>query len=58
MVAAQVSKDQLVQTFKNDEGERTNVFNLSPDGRMLIMSATIKSPQLPKPLRYSISFGR
>ena len=44
MVAAQVSKDQLVQTFKNDEGERTNVFNLSPDGRMLIMSATIKSP--------------
>jgi len=58
MVAAQVSKDQLVQTFKSDEGERTNVFKLSPDGRTLTLSATIKSPQLPKALTYSISFGR
>ena len=58
MVAAQVSKGQLVQTFKNDEGERTNIFKLSPDGNLLTMSATIKSPQLPKPLTYSISFGR
>jgi len=58
MVAAQVSKDQMIQTFKNDEGERTNLFKLSPDGRTLTMSATIKSPQLPKPLTYSISFGR
>jgi hypothetical protein len=58
MVAAQVSKDQLIQTFKNDEGERTNIFKLSPDGKALTMTATVKSPQLPKPLSYSISFGR
>jgi hypothetical protein len=58
MVAAQVSKDQLIQTFKNDEGERTNLFKLSPDGRSLTMSATIRSPQLPKPLTYTVSFGR
>ena len=58
MVAAQVTKDQLVQTFKNDEGERTNVFQLSPDGKTLTMSATIKSPQLSRPLTYAISFGR
>ena len=58
MVAAQVSKDQLIQTFKNDEGERTNVFKLSPDGKSLTMTATVKSPQLPKPLTYSITFGR
>jgi len=58
MVAAQVGKDQLIQTFKNDEGERTNVFKLSPDGRSLTMTATVKSPQLPRPLTYSISFGR
>jgi len=57
MVAAQVSKDQMIQTFKNDEGERTNLFKLSPDGKTLTMSATIKSPQLPKPLTYAISFG-
>lgn len=58
MVAAQVGKDQLIQTFKNDEGERTNVFKLSADGKTLTLSATIKSPQLPKPLTYSISFAR
>ncbi len=58
MVAAQVSKDQMIQTFKNDEGERTNVFRLSPDGKSLTLSATVKSPKLPKPLTYSISFGR
>ena len=58
MVAAQVTKDQLVQTFKNDEGERTNVFKLSPDGRSLTLTATVKSPKLPRPLVYSISFGR
>ena len=58
MVAAQVSKDQLVQTFKNDEGERTNIFKLSPDGKSLTLSATIKSPQLPKSLTYSITFAR
>ena len=58
MVAAQVTMGQLVQTFKNDEGERTNIFRLSPDGKSLTMNATIKSPQLPKPLTYSISFGR
>jgi hypothetical protein len=58
MVAAQVSRDQLVQTFKNDEGERTNVFRLGPDGKSLVMSATIKSPRLPRPLTYSIGFAR
>jgi hypothetical protein len=58
MVAAQVSRDQLIQTFKNDEGERTNIFKLTPDGKSLTLSATIRSPQLPKPLTYSIAFGR
>jgi hypothetical protein len=58
MVAAQVTPGQMVQTFKNDEGERTNIFKLSPDGKALTLSATVKSPQLPKPLTYAISFGR
>jgi hypothetical protein len=34
------------------------VFRLSPDGRTLTMSATIKSPKLPKPLTYTITFSR
>ena len=58
MVAAQLTPGQMIQTFKNDEGERTNIFKLSSDGKSLTMTATVKSPQLPKPLTYSISFGR
>lgn len=58
MVSAQVTKDQLIQTFKNEDGERTNVFRLSPDGKSMVLTATVKSPQLPKPLTYTISFGR
>lgn len=57
-VAAQVTKGQLVQTFKNEDGERTNVFQLSLDGESLKLTATVKSPQLPKPLIYSITFNR
>ena len=57
-VAAQVGKDQLVQTFKNDDGERTNLFRLSPDGKAMTLTATVKSPQLPKPLTYTLTFGR
>ncbi|WP_306590510.1 hypothetical protein [Geothrix sp. 21YS21S-4] len=58
MVSAQVSGDQLIQTFKNNEGERTNVFKLGPDGKSLTLTATIKSAKLPKPLTYAIQFGR
>jgi hypothetical protein len=58
MVSAQVSGDQLVQTFKNDEGERTNIFKLGADGKSLTLTATIKSAKLPKPLTYAIQFGR
>lgn len=58
MVAAQVSPAQLIQTFKNEEGERTNVFRLSADGKTLTLGVTVKSGKLPKPLTYTITFGR
>jgi hypothetical protein len=58
MVAAQVGNGQMIQTFKNEDGERTNVYRMSADGRTLTLNATIKSPKLPKPLTYTITFGR
>ncbi len=59
IVAAQASKDQVVQTFKSEDGgERTNVFKLGADGKSLMLIVIIKSTQLPKPLTYTISFGR
>jgi len=58
LVAAQITKDQLIQSFKNEDSERTVLFKLSPDGKSLVMNVTIRNQQLPKPLIYSISFER
>lgn len=59
MVAAQVAPGVLTQTFKDPEGSlRTNVFRLGADGKTLTLSVNVASPQLPKPLTYTISFGR
>ena len=57
-VAAHLNGNQLIQTFKNEDGERTNVFQMSPDGHTLTLGATVKSPQLPRALTYTITFGR
>lgn len=57
-VAAQLSKNQMLQTFKNEDGERTNVFRMTPDGRYLTLTAVVVSPQLPKHLTYTITFTR
>jgi len=57
-VAAHVAGNQLTQTFRNDEGARTNVFRMSPDGHTLILSVTVTSPKIPKALTYTITFGR
>jgi len=56
-VTAKVEGNRLVQTFKNDEGERTNLWQLGADGK-LTLSATVKSGSLPKPLAYTITFTR
>jgi hypothetical protein len=58
LVAAHPAGSQLTQTFRNDEGARTNVFKLSPDGKTLTLYVTVTSPRIPKPLNYTITFGR
>ena len=57
-VAAHLAPNQLTQTFKNEDGERTNIFRLSPDGKSINLFVTVNSPQLPKALTYTITFGR
>jgi hypothetical protein len=56
-VTAKVEGTRLVQTFKNDEGERTNLWQVGADGK-LVVAVTVKSGSLPKPLTYTITFGR
>jgi hypothetical protein len=48
----------LRQTFRGEEGERTSVYRILPDGRSLSMQVKISSPRLPKPLAYTLVFRR
>jgi hypothetical protein len=57
-VAARWTDDRLVQSFKAPDGERINTFTLGPDGRALEVQVEVKSPQLPEPVRYALTFVR
>jgi hypothetical protein len=48
----------LRQSFRADDGQRVNVYSLSPDGRTLTMHVTVTSPRLPKPISYSLKYAR
>ena len=48
----------LVQTFRSEDGQRQNVFTVSPDGMTLTMVATMTSPRLPAPLVYRLVYTR
>jgi hypothetical protein len=48
----------LVQTFRSEDGDRQNVFTVSPDGARLTMVATMTSPRLPTPLVYRLVYTR
>lgn len=48
----------LVQTFRSEDGQRQNVFTVSPDGTTLTMAATMTSPRLPAPLVYRLVYTR
>ena len=49
---------KLVQTLKAKDGERTNTFAVSPDGRTLTLAVVVRSPRLPKPLEYKLVYNR
>lgn len=51
----QLRDGALRQTFRTDEGERTNTFTRQPDGR-LTMSVRIHSGKLPADVRYRLTF--
>ncbi len=47
----------LRQSFKGEDGERTNVYRLRPDGK-LAMEVTLTSPRLDKPITYTLVYRR
>jgi hypothetical protein len=48
----------LVQTFRSEDGQRQNVFTVSPDGTTLTMAVTMTSPRLTAPLVYRLVYTR
>lgn len=50
--------DTLEQTFIAEDGQRKNVFALSPDGGTLEMHVTVTSPRLAAPLTYTLRYRR
>ncbi len=50
--------EHLVQLLTTRDGERRDEFVLAPDGRRLTMRVTVRSPRLPQPLRYQLSYAR
>jgi len=49
---------RLVQTFRAEDGSRTNTYSISPDGRTLTIHVTIRSPRLSAPVEYNLVFTR
>ena len=49
---------RLRQSFRSAHGERSNLYSLSPDGRVLTMNVTVTSPRLRRPLAYMLVYQR
>ncbi len=55
---ALVTDDELVQTFANELGDRTQTFQLQPDGVTIISRVTYESEYLPVPFSFELRFRR
>jgi len=49
---------RIRQTFTTRSGSRENIYDLSPDRKTLAVSVTISAPQLPRPVRYRLTYTR
>ncbi|HEX8392056.1 MAG TPA: hypothetical protein VF665_06850 [Longimicrobium sp.] len=57
-VTTTTTASEIRQTFTAEDGQRVNVYTLSPDGNTLNMNVTITSPRLPQPLTYRLVYNR
>lgn len=57
-VSARWEGEKLVQTFRAEDGQRVNVWSVTPDGETLVLEVTVSSPRLPEPLRYTLRYRR
>jgi len=57
-VTTEWENGRLEQTFAAEDGQRVNIFSVSPDGNTLTMNVTVTSPRLPTPLTYRLVYNR
>lgn len=48
----------MTQRFEAEDGARTNVYSLSPDGKTLTMNVTVTSDRLTGPITYKLVYRR
>ena len=56
-VAGNWTGDQLVQTFTAVDGQRINTFRINPEGTELTLQVELRSPRLPAPIGYVLTFA-
>jgi hypothetical protein len=56
-VAGTWTGDRLVQSFTAEDGQRINTFSVSPDGSKLTLQVELRSPRLPAPIGYVLTFA-
>jgi len=47
----------LLQTYKAEDGQRTNVFHVDPATGRLSLTVTVTSTKLPKPVVYTLTYA-
>jgi hypothetical protein len=57
-VSTTLQNGNLRQIFAAEDGQRENVWSISPDGRTLTLNVTVTSGRLPQPLRYKLVYQR
>lgn len=57
-VSLKLTGNHLVQTFKAKEGQRTNTYDLNPDGKGMKVAVRVTSDKLPTPLTYTLAYKR
>lgn len=56
LVCARMDRDDLVQTYKAEDGERINVYHVDPGTGLMSLTVTLKSGKLPKPIIYILTY--
>ena len=57
-VSTEWENGKLEQTFQAEDGQRINVYSLSPDGETLTLNVTVTSPRLAAPVVYNLVYNR